>query len=159
MSTQTSLVGLAFFLGVCFLGAAVGTAVGGPAIAAWLTTLQTPGWMPPNWVFPLAWTPLYILMAVAAWLVWKQHGFAGARGALGLFVLQLMLNFAWTPLFFGLQRPDLGLYDIVALWFAIAVTIVAFWPKSKMASALLLPYLAWVTFAAVLNYTIWQMNA
>ena len=105
------------------------------------------------------WTLLYVLMGVAAWLVWRRVGWSGARLALGLFILQLVLNAAWSWLFFGLHRPDLAFVDICALWGLILAVTVLFGRVDRVAGALLVPYLAWVGFAAVLNFTLWRLNA
>ena len=104
------------------------------------------------------WTLLY-LMAVAAWLVWRRAGFAGAKLPLALFAIQLALNGLWSVLFFGLHRPDAAAVEIILLWAAILATMVTFWRRSRVAGGLLAPYLAWVSFAAVLNVAIWRMNA
>jgi tryptophan-rich sensory protein len=120
--------------------------------------LLKPAWNPPAWVFGPVWTVLYLMMAVAAWLVWRRRGFAGAPWALGLFVLQLALNTLWSAIFFGLRRPGVAAIEILLLWLAILATLIAFAPVSRLAAILLAPYLAWVTFAAVLNFTIWRMN-
>ena len=124
----------------------------------WYRGLNKPSFNPPGWVFGPVWTVLYTMMAVAAFLVWRKAGFAGAQTALGLFLVQLALNGLWSWLFFGLQRPDLALIDIIALWFAILGTILAFRVHSKPAFILLLPYIAWVSFASVLNFAIWRLN-
>lgn len=124
----------------------------------WYAQLDKPAWNPPGWVFGPVWTTLYVLMGIAAWLVWDRHG-AAARGALTVFVVQLVFNAAWSWLFFGLQRPGLAFAGIVILWALIVWTVVLFWKARRTAGLLLLPYLAWVTFAAVLNFTIWRMNA
>lgn len=124
----------------------------------WYGQLRKPAWNPPGWIFGPVWTALYTMMAVAAWLVWRQGGFPSQRKALGLFLLQLLLNAAWSPLFFGLHNPALAFAEIVLLWFAILGTLITFWKIHRCAGALLLPYLAWVTFAAVLNFTLWQLN-
>lgn len=125
---------------------------------AWYAGLAKPSWNPPSWVFAPVWSTLYLLMAVAAWLVWRRTGFAGAPAALGMFVLQLVLNSLWSYLFFGLHRPGFALIEIVVLWGAIAATLIAFWRISPPAGALLLPYLAWVSFAAALNLQLWRLN-
>ena len=104
------------------------------------------------------WTALYIMMAVAAWLVWKRGGFAVQRKALALYLLQLVFNAAWTPLFFGMKSPALALADIALLWLALLGTVVAFWKVRPLSSVLLAPYLAWVTFAGALNFTLWRLN-
>jgi translocator protein len=125
----------------------------------WYATLKKPPWNPPGWIFGPVWTALYAMMAAAAWLVWKRGGFAAQRRPLTLFLVQLALNAAWTPLFFGLRRPDLAFAEIVLLWLTIAATVAAFRPVSRPAAWLLVPYLAWVSFAAVLNFTLWQLNS
>ena len=121
-------------------------------------SLKKPSWNPPGWVFGPVWTALYTLMAVAAWLVWQRGGFAAQRRPLTLFLVQLALNAAWTPLFFGLHRPGVAFVDIVLLGLAIVATLFAFRPVSRVAAWLLAPYLAWVSFAAVLNFTLWRLN-
>ena len=97
-------------------------------------------------------------MAVSAWLVWKRGGFTGQRVALSLFLLQLLFNALWSPLFFGMRNPFLGLVDIVLLWLTLLAATVAFWKARPLAGILLTPYLAWVTFAGVLNFTLWRLN-
>jgi benzodiazapine receptor len=126
----------------------------------WYASLVKPGWTPPPWVFGPAWTILYAMMAVAAWRLWRRRDALprASRRALALFAVQLALNLAWTPVFFGMQRPDLALAVILLLWVAIAATIVAAWKACKTAAALLVPYLAWVTFATALNAAIWRLN-
>ncbi len=125
----------------------------------WYAGLHKPQWNPPGWIFGPVWTALYTMMAVAAWLVWKRGGWAAQRRPLTLFLVQLSLNAAWTPLFFGWHQPGLAFAEIVLLWLAIAATLVAFRPVSRAAAWLLAPYLAWVSFAAVLNFTLWRLNA
>lgn len=124
----------------------------------WYAALAKPAWTPPSWVFGPVWTLLYVLMGVAAWLVWDRHRNA-ARGALTLFVLQLIVNAAWSWLFFGLRSPAVAFAGIVLLWALILATVIAFRRLRPPAAALLLPYLAWVTFAAALNFAIWRLNA
>ncbi len=140
----------------CYLTAAVGSVAGGPG--PWYQALDKPSFNPPSWVFGPVWTVLYAMMAVAAWLVWRRRGVGGRRTVLALFVVHLVLNAAWSWLFFGVQRPDLAFAEIVVLWAAILALVLLFWRIRPLAGALLLPYLAWVTFAAFLNYTLWQMN-
>jgi translocator protein len=123
----------------------------------WYASLEKPSWNPPSWVFGPVWTTLYILMGVAAWLVWDRYRGA-ATLALAVFVVQLIFNALWSYLFFGLQSPALAFAGIVILWVLIVATIVLFWRARTVAGVLLLPYLAWVSFAAVLNFTLWQLN-
>lgn len=125
----------------------------------WYASLAKPSWNPPSWVFAPVWTTLYVLMGVAAWLVWRKRGFAGAPAALGLFIAQLGLNSLWSYLFFGAHRPGLAFLDIVVLWLVILATTVTFWRVSIPAGALLLPYLCWVGFASALNLQLWRLNS
>ncbi|MEM6783831.1 MAG: TspO/MBR family protein [Bacteroidota bacterium] len=125
---------------------------------AWYAALDKPGWTPPNWLFPVAWSVLYLLIAVAGWLVWREVGFSGASKAFTVYGLQLALNAAWSWLFFGRHDMGLAFLDIVGLWLAIALTMGLFWATKPLAGALLVPYLLWVTYAAALNLTIWRIN-
>ena len=158
MVTRKELLGLGVFLALSFSAAAIGGLAmrGGPG--AWYADLVKPSWTPPGWLFGPVWTLLYIMMAVAAWRVWRQDGLAGARPALALFLVQLVLNAAWTPIFFGLHRPGWAFAEICVLWAAIAATSGAFFAKSILAGALMIPYLVWVSFAAALNFAIWRAN-
>lgn len=126
---------------------------------AWYASLAKPSWTPPGAVFGPVWSVLYVLMAMAAWLVWRRAGFGGAGPALVLFVVQLVLNALWSYLFFGLHRPEIAFFDIVALWLVIMVVMVLFWREHRGAAALMLPYVVWVGFASCLNFAIWRMNA
>ena len=124
----------------------------------WYAGLTKPPWNPPAWVFGPAWTTLYVLMAVAAWLVWREGGWKRQRFPLGLFLLQWLLNALWTPLFFGMHCSGLAVAEIILLWLALAATLWSFWRVRKTAGVLLVPYLVWVAFAGMLNFTIWQLN-
>jgi len=153
---MASIIALAGFVAVCFLAALTG--VWFPP-GEWYERLKKPSWRPPNRLFAPVWTVLYVMIALAGWLVWRRVGFAGAGFALAVYALQLVVNAAWTPLFFGLRRPDLGFFDIVVLWLSIVATIALFLPIDAVAAALLVPYLAWVTFAGALNFALWRLNA
>lgn len=124
----------------------------------WYADLHKPSWNPPPWIFGPVWTLLYIMMAVAAWLVWRKGGWKGQGPVLGLFLLQWLLNSLWTPLFFGLHHPLLAFAEIMVLWAVLATTLLSFWRVRKVAGLLLVPYFAWVSFAAVLNFTFWRLN-
>ena len=124
----------------------------------WYAGLTKPPWNPPAWAFGPAWTLLYALMAVAAWLVWREGGWKVQRLALVLFLLQWLLNALWTPLIFGMHRSGLAVAEIILLWLALAATLRSFWRVRRVAGVLLVPYLAWVTFAAALNFAIWRLN-
>ncbi len=156
ISRSQSLWGLGGWLLICFVPAAIGSM---SMPGDWYAELRRPAWNPPAWVFGPAWTTLYTMMAVAAWLVWKRGGLIAQRRALMPFLLQLALNAAWSPVFFGLQRPGLAFAVILLLWLAIAWTIAAFWRVDRIAAGLLCPYLAWVSFATALNGTLWRLNA
>jgi benzodiazapine receptor len=125
---------------------------------SWYEDLVKPAWTPPDVLFPLVWTTLYVTMGVAAFRVWWRHGLRNAALALGLFVLQLVLNAAWSWLFFGRHAVGAALAEIALLWAVIAATFLAFRPRDRLAARLLVPYLAWVTFAAALNFAIWRLN-
>jgi tryptophan-rich sensory protein len=128
-------------------------------VSGWYAEIAKPSWTPPGWLFGPVWTVLYVMMAAAAWLVWRTAGWPAARPALILFGVQLLLNAAWTPIFFGLHRPGLAFAEILALWAAIGATLVAFWRVFPAAALLLVPYWLWVSFASVLNCAIWRLNA
>lgn len=150
------VLGLVGWLLLCFAAAALG---GLFPPDEWYAQLAKPAWNPPNWIFGPVWTALYTMMAVAAWLVWRKNGFRAQIRPLGLFLLQLMLNAAWSPFFFGLKSPALAFVIIVLLWLAILATTYTFWRTHRVSCALMLPYLAWVTFAAALNFALWQLNS
>ena len=151
----SSIVALAGFIAGCFLAAMTGAFF---RPGEWYERLKKPSWRPPNRLFAPVWTILYLMIAVSGWLVWRQAGFVGAALPLAVYGLQLVLNAAWTPLFFGLHRPDLGFVDIVLVWLSIVAAIVLFVPISVAAAVLLVPYLVWVTFATALNFAVWRLN-
>ncbi len=145
-------------LGGCFFVAFLGSAVTIPSITTWYTTLNNPFFNPPNYIFGPVWTVLYILMGLAVYLVWSNHKLAKIQPAVNLFVLQLFLNFLWSLLFFYFHQPFLALVEIIFLALAIFSTIKAFNKISKTAGKLLVPYLAWVCFASILNLFIVILN-
>lgn len=159
LSTTQQFAGLIVAILFCFAVAGTGGLITAPRIPDWYAGLVKPDWTPPDWIFGPVWTVLYVMMAVAAWLVWRQSGFAGAKTPLALFAIQLALNSLWSVLFFGFRNPGGAAIEIVLLWAAILATLLAFWRRSPWAGMLLVPYLGWVTFAGVLNITIWRMNA
>jgi len=146
----------AIFWGVLTFGAAwVGTLF---MPDTWYSRLTKPSWNPPDAVFGPVWSVLYLLMAAAAWLVWRETDWGGFAGPLAFYVVQLVFNGAWNWLFFGRHRPAVALLDIGALWLAVAATLIAFWKVVPLAGMLLIPYLAWITFASVLNFKLWRLN-
>jgi tryptophan-rich sensory protein len=158
MTSGRDIAGLAVaVIGTEAVGALSGLAAGGDFVA-FFDALRKPPGTPPPAVFGPAWTVLYLLMGVAAWLVWREGLTRKTALALGLFAAQLALNFAWSLIFFGQQRVGVALVEIAVLWLLILATIVAFWRVRPAAGALLLPYLAWVSFATYLNAGIWRLN-
>lgn len=147
-------------VGWIVITAAAGTigALASARAPAFYASLERPSWAPPAGVFGPVWTTLYVLMGIAAWLVWSERGLVGAGGALGLFVLQLVLNALWTWIFFAWHRGALALAEIVLLWLVILATLVAFWRIRPLAGVLLLPYLSWVSFATALTAAVWRLN-
>lgn len=158
MTPTSRRIGLIVWLIVCFAAAGLGSFATTPEISGWFQSIAKPRWNPPNWIFGPVWTTLYAMMAVAAWLIWKTDGWRDAKLPLTLFVVQLLLNIAWSWIFFNQHQPGLAFLEIMLLWIAIAATNFSFFRRSLVAGWLLVPYLAWVTFAAVLNFAIWQVN-
>jgi benzodiazapine receptor len=157
MTRNRDVAGLVGWFAVCFLAAGIGSLASIRA-GSFYTDLVRPDWAPPPEVLGPVWTVLYALMAVAAWLVWRQGGFRAARTALTLFLVQLVVNALWSWLFFAWQMGGAAFADIVLLWLLIVATLVAFARVRLLAAALLVPYLLWVSFASALNYTVWQLN-
>jgi benzodiazapine receptor len=142
-----------------FAAGGIGALATNRATTTWYQGLKKPSFNPPEWLFGPAWAVLYLLMAVAAFLVWRQGlGTAGVKLALAVFLVQIVLNALWSVLFFGLRSSLAGLVDIVFLWLAILATIVLFFRVSVAAGVILLPYIAWVSFAAILNAAILRLN-
>lgn len=144
---------LAGFLAASFAAASSG-AVFKPD--DWYFALRKPGWTPKPWVFPVVWTPLYLMIAVAGWLAWRQSGLFTLPFA--FYAAQMALNAAWSAVFFGLRRPDLAFVDLALMWVSVAATILGFAPVSAAAAWLLAPYLLWVTIAGALNASVWRLN-
>jgi tryptophan-rich sensory protein len=157
LSLSRQAAGLLGWLVLTFAAAAVGALASANA-SAFYSTLSRPAWAPPGWLFAPVWSTLYALMGVSAWLVWRARGFTGARTALVLFIAQLAANALWSWLFFVWHQGSLAFIEAVLLWCLIAATILSFWRISTIASALLMPYLAWVTFASALTFSVWRLN-
>lgn len=152
---SAELVGLLGWLLVAFAAAAVG-AIASVNAAAFYAELSKPPWAPPAEVFGPVWTVLYLLMGVSAWLVWREP--RPSRGALVLFGVQLAANALWSWLFFAWHRGALATVEVLLLLVLIIATVRAFWQSSRLAAALLLPYLLWVCFASALTWSVWQRN-
>lgn len=157
LKKQTQLVGLLAWLTVTFIAGGIGSI---PSIRAenFYQQLETPGWFPSSEIFSPVWIVLYVLMAIAAWQVWRIRGFDAARKALNLFLVQLVFNALWSWFFFAWQMGALALAEIMVLWALILATMIAFWHVRPLAGLLMLPYLLWVSFAVLLNYYAWQLN-
>ncbi len=153
------IVVLIGMLAVCFAAAGVGAGITSQSVNEWYQDLRKPEWTPPDRVFGPVWTVLYALMAVAAWMVWRRAGWPAARFPLTLFGIQLLLNVGWSLCFFGFKSPGLAAGEIAVLWLAIVATLAAFWHHSRLGALLMVPYLTWTSFAAVLNLAIWRLNA
>lgn len=156
-SKQKQIIGLVGWLVVCFATSAVG-AVASIQAQSFYGELIQPSWAPPGSVFGPVWTTLFALMAIAAWLVWREGGFRKTRTALTLFLVQLVVNASWSWLFFAWHLGAYALIDLIVLWLLIVATLVSFWRVKPLAGVLLAPYLLWVSFAGFLNYAVWQLN-
>jgi translocator protein len=156
-TTTQQLLGLAAWLGVSFVAAAIGGFASINA-ASFYQQLSRPEWAPPSYLFGPVWSALYLCMGIAAWLVWRERGWSGARAALSLFLVQLAANALWSWLFFAWRRGAAAFVEVLVLWILIVCTIVAFGRVRRLAAALLVPYLLWVTFASALTYAVWQRN-
>lgn len=125
---------------------------------SWYELLQKPVWTPPNWVFPVVWPILYLLMGVSAWRLWKVNGLSHYQTEFTWFFVQLVLNALWSWIFFGMHLIATGLAEILLLWVSIIFTMFLFWNRDQLAGLLLVPYLLWVSYASALNFAIWQLN-
>ena len=157
ITAPQSALALLLWLTLAFITAAVG-AVASINAASFYAELTRPVWAPPSWLFGPMWTTLYALMGVAAWLVWREKGFAGAGAALALFIAQLAVNALWSWLFFAWRSGAGAFVEIIVLWLMILATLVLFWRIRPLAGVLLIPYLAWVTLATALTYSVWRAN-
>lgn len=157
ISKSRQILGLTFWLIITFTAAAIGAFASARA-SQFYQELIRPEWAPPAWLFAPVWTMLYILIAVDAWLVWRVQGFRAARITLSLFIVQLIANALWTWLFFAWRQGAISFLEILILWVMILCTIVAFWRVRPLYGILLFPYIAWVSFASVLTFSIWKLN-
>ena len=157
LSTSKQIIGLAGWLLLSFAAAGVGAAASVNA-GVFYQQLVRPEWAPPSSVFGPVWSVLYLLMGIAAWLVWRQRGFRESQRALWLFITQLIANAFWSWLFFSWHKGAVAFYEILILWALLAWTVAEFWRVRTLAGLLLLPYLAWVSFATALCFAIWRLN-
>ena len=157
VSVSRQVTGLLGWLLLSFAAAAIG-AVASSEAGEFYGQLVRPSWAPPGWLFAPVWTVLYVLMGTAAWLVWRVHSFREGRTALVLFIIQLGANALWTWVFFVWQQGALAFAEVILLWCLIVATVTSFWRLNTVAAVLLLPYLAWVTFASALTFAAWRLN-
>jgi translocator protein len=157
MNKRRQTAGLVVSLLVVFGIATLGGFLTNLSVATWYPSLEKPSWTPSGATIGAIWTILYTFKGIAAWIVWRS-GSGGRQRPLAIYALQLVLNTGWSALFFGLRSPGLALLEIGILWLTILATVVMFWKVSKLAGALMTPYLLWVAFAGVLNALIWKMN-
>lgn len=157
LARNKQIIGLVAWLAVSFMAAAIGGAASIQA-GPFYMQLVRPEWAPPPGVFGPVWTMLYTLMGIAAWLIWRIDGSRAARTALALFLTQLVVNALWSWLFFGWHLGGPAFADVVLLWALVVATLVAFWRMRPLAGAMLIPYLLWISFASVLNYSVWRLN-
>jgi benzodiazapine receptor len=155
---RREFIGFVAFLALCLAVSGVGAAATASSVGTWYQTLVKPAFNPPNWIFAPVWTTLYFMMAIAGWRVWRRDGLRGARSALTLFALQLLLNMMWSIVFFGLRSIGAALAEIAVLLLAILATSAVFWQRDRIAGMLFVPYAAWVAFATVLNAALWHLN-
>lgn len=157
-SLVVEIVALVLFVALCLGIGALGATVTATSVKTWYAALAKPSFNPPNAVFGPVWTVLYVMMAIAAWRVWRKADRETARGPLALFALQLALNLGWSVAFFGLERIGPAVAVILVLELAVVATALAFRPIDRIAAWLLVPYVAWVGFATILNIAIWRLN-
>lgn len=154
----TDIIKLVASIIICQVAGLIGSFFTAHSIPMWYATLRKPFFTPPNWVFSPVWISLFIVMGISLFIVWRRRDSPQFKSALIFFFVQLILSILWSAAFFGLRSPFLGLIDIVLLWIAILLTIQNFFKVSKMAGLLLLPYLLWISFAALLNFFLWVLN-
>lgn len=147
---------LAICIAVCLGAGWAGSLLTRPALQPWYGSLTKPHWTPPSWLFGPVWTILYVVMAVAAWLVWRHSSLSAVP--MWLFLLQLLLNVAWSAVFFRFHAPGWAFVEIAVLWCAILLTTIAFGRTVLLAGWLMVPYLLWVSYAGALNFAIWRLN-
>ncbi len=158
--SRNLLVALAAFVALTFSAAGISAAFAARSVRTWYVTLRKPAGNPPASYFGPVWTALYFLMAIAAWNVWRVGGgWDGASPAITTFLIQLALNAAWSVIFFGIRWPGWALIEIILLWATVLSTMILFWRISTFSGALIVPYLAWITYAAYLNAGIWRLNS
>jgi len=143
---------------VVFSAGFIGSLFTTPNISTWYAFINKPSFSPPNWLFAPAWTLLYILMAISAFLIWQERDNLKTKQALTFYGIQLILNTLWSIIFFGMHNPGLASLEIIILWLFILITLIKFYKINKTAGLLFIPYLLWVSFASILNLFVWMIN-
>ena len=156
--SQNGLISAAVSVAIALAAGAIDGLATASSVTTWYAGLNKPPFNPPNAVFGPVWTILYVVMALAAWRVWRASAAAPRRRALTLYAVQLVLNLAWSLIFFGLRQPGFALVEVIALLAAVLSTAVAFWRVDRPAGLMMVPYATWVTFATALNFAIWRLN-
>jgi tryptophan-rich sensory protein len=157
--SKTDLLKLILSIVICQAAGFIGSLFTSRSIPTWYAGLKRPSFAPPNWVFSPVWITLFVLMGISLYLVWRMLPKGeNVRTAIILFAVQIVLNMLWSIIFFGLQSPFAAFVEIIFLWMAILLTIIVFFRVSTIAAALLIPYILWVSFAAVLNFFFWKLN-
>jgi len=151
------IVSLGLSIFICLLAGFLGSILTQPSLTSWYSGLNKPGFTPPDWAFMPVWTVLFVLMGISAFLIWRS-GHPASKGSLATYAAQLAANVMWSGAFFYLQSPLVGLIVVLVLWALILATIVRFYPISRLAAYLLLPYIMWVSLAVILNFSIWRLN-
>lgn len=155
MTTAKKILGLVGWILLCSLAGIFGAQF---EPGTWYQLLQKPVWTPPNWIFPVVWPILYILMGIAVWLLWKMKDSSLWQTEFTWFFVQLVLNALWSWIFFGMHMIGTGLAEILLLWISILFTTLLFWKRNRTAGILMIPYLVWVSYASALNFAIWHLN-
>lgn len=155
---KNSTIALIASIGIAQLAGIIGSIFTTPNISTWYASLTKPAWNPPNWLFGPVWLTLFVLMGIASYRIWLQRKKPEVVGVLVIYVTHLAVNIAWSMLFFGAKLLDVAFYEIIVLWLLIGYLIIRFHRIDKLAGYLLIPYFAWVSFATLLNYTVWMLN-
>lgn len=159
LRSRNAILTLAVFIVICLAAGFVASVFTSTSVDSWFVALEKPVWNPPNWLFGIVWTLIYVLMAISGWLVWNIRDQPKTKRLLVIFGIQLVLNMAWSAIFFGLQQPSWAFFEIIILWILIGEYIILGWPVSRRAVILFIPYWLWVGYATALNFAIWEYNS
>ena len=155
---KKSILPLLVFILITLFAGFIGSLFTTPSIASWYAFINKPSFSPPNWLFAPVWSLLYILMGIAAFLIWQKRDNLKTKPALMFYGIQLILNTLWSIIFFGMHNPGLAFLEIIILWSFILITLIKFYKINKTSGILFIPYLIWVSFASILNFAVWMLN-